>query len=710
MQYFSTVRDLLLVIIGFGLIVFIHELGHFLAARWAGIRVLAFAIGFGPAVASYRKGMGVRLGSSEKEYVGILDAAAAGTTTIEGRRATYHNISPTEYRFNLLPLGGYVKMLGQEDANPNATSDAPDSYQNCRPWRRMVVISAGVIMNIITAAVLFIAVYMIGLPVEPAQVGSVAPGLPAASAIATNAERLGIVEPGLQPGDEIIDINGNRPNSFSDLILATAMTGPNESISLLVRRPGVDAPLVFKIVPETSKLTNLLELGIGPARSTRLLKARTPSDAAEFEASLAGLGYMGIKPGMELVRVGDRQPVRSGHALDQAANDSNGHPFQAEFVGEDGSHATITIDPRPALETDFLFRSDKVITPVDHLLGLTPVMRVAKAGDAAKKGLQDGDIFARIGDVEYPSLAQGLAEVKASRGRTIPVVVLRGKEVAQKLVSLDIKVDSKGIIGFLAGDVADTQALVALPPAALRRLGESEPFEPPAASVIISPGTRITAVNDRPVTDFATLRHALLDVTHAATGDASITLRVQRPLDGIASVDVPVESVKWDLSKADISRLRALGWDNPLQLQFDAESVIRKASTPREAIEIGLSETRRVMLNTYLTFARLAQGTVKVEHLKGPVGIAHLGTLVASKGFTNLLFFMALISVNLAVINFLPLPIVDGGQFLFLLYEQFRGRPVPIGFQNAVTMVGLVLIASMFLIVTFNDITSLLGF
>jgi regulator of sigma E protease len=145
-------------------------------------------------------------------------------------------------------------------------------------------------------------------------------------------------------------------------------------------------------------------------------------------------------------------------------------------------------------------------------------------------------------------------------------------------------------------------------------------------------------------------------------------------------------------------------------LPFEPEQTKRKAATPLEAIKTGLAETRRVMLTTYVTFARLAQGTVKVEHLKGPVGIAHIGTLVASKGMINLLFFMALISINLAVINFLPLPIVDGGQFLFLVYEQVRGKPVPIGFQNAVTMAGLVLIASMFLIVTFNDLSNLLGF
>src|ERR1043165_9311200 len=93
-QYLGTARDLALVILGFGLIVFLHELGHFIAARWAGIRVLAFAVGFGPAAFSYRKGMGFQTGSSEAKNLEMVRADAAGATTTEGRRATNHTISP----------------------------------------------------------------------------------------------------------------------------------------------------------------------------------------------------------------------------------------------------------------------------------------------------------------------------------------------------------------------------------------------------------------------------------------------------------------------------------------------------------------------------------------------------------------------------------------------------------------------------------------
>ncbi|MEO0631569.1 MAG: site-2 protease family protein, partial [Planctomycetota bacterium] len=133
----QNVGEIALIVFGFGLVVFIHELGHFLAARWAGVRVLAFAVGFGPAIVSWRKGLGVRRGSSAAEYEKLsYDGPAEG-------------VSPTEYRLNWLPLGGYVKMLGQDDADPSHRSEEPDSYNASAIWKRMVIISAGVIANVV---------------------------------------------------------------------------------------------------------------------------------------------------------------------------------------------------------------------------------------------------------------------------------------------------------------------------------------------------------------------------------------------------------------------------------------------------------------------------------------------------------------------------------------------------------------------------------
>ena len=79
--------------------------------------------------------------------------------------------------------------------------------------------------------------------------------------------------------------------------------------------------------------------------------------------------------------------------------------------------------------------------------------------------------------------------------------------------------------------------------------------------------------------------------------------------------------------------------------------------------------THYVVMMTYVTFLRLFQGTVPVDQLHGPVGITHIGSQVAEQGFIYLIFFLGLISANLAVINFLPLPIVDGGHMVFLAIE-----------------------------------------
>jgi regulator of sigma E protease len=82
---------------------------------------------------------------------------------------------------------------------------------------------------------------------------------------------------------------------------------------------------------------------------------------------------------------------------------------------------------------------------------------------------------------------------------------------------------------------------------------------------------------------------------------------------------------------------------------------------------------------------------------------------VSRQGFSYLLLFLAVISVNLAVLNFLPIPILDGGQFVFLLIEKIKGSPVHPRIQDLATIVGLVVIGGIFILVTFNDVRNLLG-
>ena len=119
--WMASIWSVFLLILGFSLVIFVHELGHFLAAKWAGVRVEKFAIGFGKELFGFTRG-------------------------------------ETRYCFNVLPLGGYVKMLGQEDfvvdkSGELKVKEDPNAFTNKSVGKRMVIISAGVIMNLLFAAI-----------------------------------------------------------------------------------------------------------------------------------------------------------------------------------------------------------------------------------------------------------------------------------------------------------------------------------------------------------------------------------------------------------------------------------------------------------------------------------------------------------------------------------------------------------------------------
>ncbi|HMB00308.1 MAG TPA: RIP metalloprotease RseP, partial [Spirochaetota bacterium] len=174
-----------LIALGFGLTILVHKCGHFIMARRAGVKVEKFAIGIGPKLFTL-----------------------------------YKDKAGTEYIIALLPIGGYVKMKGQEDL-PVAVRDSidKDSYQAKSPGRRLSIIVAGVIMNVILAYILLTAAYMIGVPFEHNRVGTIREGSPAQKA-------------GLKPGDTIISLNGQSINKGEDLFSLLTLSSTNEKHEL----------------------------------------------------------------------------------------------------------------------------------------------------------------------------------------------------------------------------------------------------------------------------------------------------------------------------------------------------------------------------------------------------------------------------------------------------------------------------------------------
>ena len=709
----GTLADFLVIVIGFGSIIFVHELGHFVAAKWAGIRVLAFSIGFGNVLCSYRKGIGFRKGSSDQEYHTMIQGAGQ-----DGRTA----ISPTEYRLSMLPLGGYVKMLGQEDINPEAVSDEPDSYQNCPVGKRMVVISAGVIMNLITAAMLFIIVFTVGRNVFPAQVGYVIPDSPAAKATAVNRPQ---ITGGLQRGDHITEINGWKMYSFEHILPEVAMASKSKPSTIFVQRDGVDGLIEFQTLPVTSPRTGLLDIGIMPAISPKLKEATTDESRKFWDLVSHQFGLDAFEPGDVFIEA-DGQRISSPFDLLEIAERSNGRPINT-LIHRGKLELNQVLTPVPALANDIMQGETGDPSSTLNLLGLTGVMMVNPSSEITRKGLElePGDIFARIGTLDFPAVSEGVAYVQANAGKSVDLIVLRKDDDGNhQRVKLTVDVSREGTIGFSPMMTTTVNNFLAAPMKIVHKVesedgkdSKAELITPRAAEIVSYPGSRMMAVGDFPISNLRDVHRAIVDLTASAfdAGDESfvipVTLELPLPIQPDGSI--PTTTTQWTLTRADIAAVRELGWTLPGSIgfvdMFEYRIINDKADGPLDAITRGMSESRRVMMQTYLTFLRLFQGSVQVKQLKGPVGIAHLGTQIASQGWVWVLFFMALISINLAVINFLPLPIVDGGQFLMLVYEWIRGKPVPILFQNLTTMAGLVLIGTVFLYVTFNDVKALLG-
>jgi regulator of sigma E protease len=200
---YQTYQTLLAFLFVLGVLVFVHELGHFLAARRLGVRVLTFSLGFGPKLLRVRRG-------------------------------------DTEYCVSVIPLGGYVKMAGENPDDPR--TGRPDEFLSKTKWERFQILIMGPAMNIILAVVVMAIVLAQGAEVpiyqdQPPVVGAVTPGSPAEGA-------------GIQRGDRILTVSGDPVDTWDDLFLAVG-TRPDREVALTVMRDGQTRTVSLRTVSET---------------------------------------------------------------------------------------------------------------------------------------------------------------------------------------------------------------------------------------------------------------------------------------------------------------------------------------------------------------------------------------------------------------------------------------------------------------------------
>jgi regulator of sigma E protease len=273
-----------------GVLILIHELGHFLVARWAGVGVERFSIGFGPVLLRWR-----------------------------GKE--------TEYCLSVIPMGGYVKMMGEE--NPLEGGDAmpydPSKAFSLKPlWIRFLIVFAGPGMNFLLAAVIFIIVLAtVGRPVWPPVIGRVAPDSPAAAA-------------GLQTGDLVAGVDGGRVAHWEDLDRAVTSSS-GRPLRLTVARGGTTRDVV--VTPRLTEVRDpifkdtrqIWEMGAGPQLLPQIGSVNSGSPAEKA----------GLKPGDVVVAVAG-QPVFTPEELMQAIQKRAGQTFEIT-VEREGRRMPLTV-------------------------------------------------------------------------------------------------------------------------------------------------------------------------------------------------------------------------------------------------------------------------------------------------------------------------------------------------------------------------------
>ena len=404
---FSSAGNILLLAFGFGFVIFWHELGHFLAAKWADVKVEQFAVGFGQALFSWRKGLGFRWGSSQTEHQTKLRDEVERTlgTTLQlkeqvggptdAQLATAGQtlgISETEYRLNWIPLGGYVKMLGQDDMKPGEQVADPRSYTAKPVGKRMVIVSAGVIMNVILAAIGFIVLFNVGYQVTSPTVGLVVPGSPASAAYAVVGNRK--VPAPILPGDTILYIDGHWQASFDKIRLNTPLLYAGVPVPVKVRRAASNKEETVFVAPDRATPDSQFpQLGIAPLHTlagydpalVKPLPARDPDLEGEEE-------YL-IAPGDTIVAVGDRRVGVNDYAvLDQAIQTSGGKPVPVTVRGPDGKERAVS------LPVHFADRFGP--EPVAFAgLQMLPMVLDVTPSSLLKGQVRPGDVIADVADV-----------------------------------------------------------------------------------------------------------------------------------------------------------------------------------------------------------------------------------------------------------------------------------------------------------------------
>ena len=681
----SVFFNIIIVALGIGLVIGVHEFGHFSLAKLTGMKVEAFSLGFPPALLCFKrteKGFRIRflptlIKKTDSEKTDNSDKDEGGAVFYFGGP---RKSGETEYRIGLIPFGGFVKILGQEDVGAVKSSDDPRSYANKPAWARALVLTAGVSFNLIAAIVISIIVFRIGIKFIPPVAGYVVPGSPAAEA-------------GLESGDEIIEIAGNSYNlDFSDIAMESGFANKGQVISVKVKREDgtiKEAQLYAEDGDLQQKI--LSPFGIGEPTSLIIGKLRTK----EEEKML--LEENDLKPG-DVIRAINGKPVSTYSQMSRVIQNT----FEPEVtisierrekggkkgLGPDAN--MIMFETKIPLTLSISLKQAESEYNIGNVYSMVPRLKVTGIMGGLEPDanwVRTGDIILKVADTPEPNFKQLRETTEKYKDKLMPIEVLRtdANGVERKVTAMvrpryNLIMDKIAIGTFLGPDLSRPV------------IAQTIPFDDKKIKLVIPQGAEIISVNGQKVTNFYDVARIMAQ-----------------------SVDKQT-IIEWETEGGEkgIAVITAEDWKNfsvalPVispEIPFEIMTKLYKAASPIQAVTMGYRKTISFIKQQYLTLKALVQRKVSAKALVGPVGIVRASyKLVKERQFVDYAYIIGvMVNAAVAVINLVPVLPLDGGALLFLLIEKIKGSPVSEKFQTSLATAGVVLVLLLFIYITVNDI------
>jgi len=704
---------------GLTFVIFVHELGHFLVAKACGVKCEKFYVGFD-----------------------FFEFRIPFTKWKVPRSLIKFQWGETEYGLGSLPLGGYVKMLGQDDDPRNAEHEAarireavpsqianeavvgsqpvdphhpeqapvpaqttegktilldPRSYPAKPVPARMAIISAGVIMNLIFAVILAAVAYRMGVEEMPAIVGSTSPGGAA------------WVE-GIEPGSKIIQI-GRRGEPYEYLrwgdIRTTALLNSGHDVSLLGRKPNGEERW-YEVRPAKSRDSKQPLVGIGVPRKPEVeifpddlshLNPQASPALQDFDQVIEAAGQK-VTSGADLSAIFAQQPLGPlSLKVERRERTPDGKPVEKSTKAAD--IVDVVIQPRPMRELGIAMK-------------IGPIVAIQKGSPAEKADLRVGDLIVEVNGqpIGDPlSLSQRLTPTSDDAGAinlTVETKDRQGHPVRRT-------------VGVQRNFPLQSPTQMLMNPTSIESIGAAFDVTPqvaeisadgPAASSAIVPGDVVTDV--QLICD---------DEQHAKALQRLLGKRALEPIklqpggkswpeiNYFLQMVFPNTKVKLTWKHDEKSESATLSPRESSTYFSDTRGITmyvdfeqHRAKNWSDAFALGFREARDQLTQVLTILQRFASLRLSPTNLSGPLGIIHVAGSFASQGVSALLLFLTMLSANLAVLNFLPIPALDGGHMLFLSAEAVRGKPVDEKLQIRLTVAGVICLLSLMIFATAMDV------